>query len=111
MRFGFIHQRPRWTVVGRDDYVIAPIIVDVSGSQAATHPFPGEDLAGLRGDVYKLLTLRIPQEQRRLSVMEMRLANLDGVHHVRLGDEKILPTIIIVIQESHSPCRMQQCNG
>ncbi len=60
-------------------------------------------LKGFSGDNSREMSVYVAQQQRRLEIAQVRRRFLDGIHHVRLRNEQVFPTVIVVIEEVRAP--------
>src|SRR5207249_8309283 len=89
-------------VVGGNDGVETAVVIDVANGHAAAQPRLAENDARCSGNVDELFT-GVAQKKHGFAVMEIGIADLDGVKIVALGDQEILPTVIVVVEEAYAP--------
>src|SRR5689334_7571323 len=89
-------------VVGGDYGVEAAVVVQVADCHATTEPRLAKNGAGGGGDVNELFA-GVAEKKHRLAVVQIGVAELDGVEVVALGDEQVFPAVVVVIQEADAP--------
>src|SRR5437762_6225331 len=102
LRGRFVAKDVDRAVVGGNDGVETAIVIDVADGHAAAQPRLAEDGAGCTRNVDKIFA-GVAQKKHGFAVMEIGIAELDGVKIVALGDQEILPTVIVVVEEAYAP--------
>src|SRR5579859_2239283 len=85
-----------------DDNIDVAVVIEIAKSSTTSGPRALKDITCGRGDVDELV-LCILQEQRRLQRAQMRLRDFDVVHHMRVGDEDFLGSVVIVVEGLNTP--------
>ena len=93
--------------IAHDDIDIA-IVVNVAKSCAAARPI---SLKSLSSDHPDKVARDIAEQQRRLEISQVRRGLFDRVHHMRLGDKKVLPSVVVVIEQMRAPAGKSQCGA
>src|SRR5271165_1949280 len=92
-------------VVGGYHRVQSPVIINVADGQPSPNPCFLKHLSSLRGNIHETLS-SVSGEHHWFLVTKVWKSKLNRIQVVSLGDEEILPTIVVVIQESHAPTGM-----
>src|ERR1700687_609116 len=85
--------------------VQSSVIIDVADSQSPPHPRLLKNLARLLRNIHETFA-GVSGKDHGLSVSKVWKGELDRIQIVSLGDEQILPTIVIVVQKTHAPTGM-----
>ena len=93
-------------IVLRHDGVDAPIIIYIPPSHSPPHPGLVDDVPRLRGDIYKALS-GVMRQKHRLFIPKLREIQLKCVQVMPLSDEQILSPIVVIIEKSNAPTRVQ----
>src|SRR4029077_15227972 len=83
----------------------AAIVVNIADSHAAGHPGLVKNSTGVPRNVGEIAA-HIAEEQHRLAVVKGGIIQLNSVEIMSLGDEKIFPAIIVIVEEAHPPAGM-----
>src|SRR6266566_339863 len=102
LRGRVVAQDVNGSFVGGDDGVHATVVVDVAGRQAPAYPGLMEHTTGIAGAVDEALT-GVSRQEDWFVVMKIGILQLDSVEVVALGDEKILPAVVVVVHETNAP--------
>src|SRR5215469_11729838 len=94
-------------VIGGYDSVKPAGIVEIADCHPPCDPGLLEYAARVRRSIYKTMS-GIAQEQHGFAIAQIRIGQLDGIEVMPLGDEKVLPAIIIVVEKSETPSRVRQ---
>src|SRR3979411_1180195 len=93
-----IMQNVQRAVIRRHHSVQSPVIIDVADSQSPPHPRFLKNLARLFRNIRETVA-GISGKDHWFPVSKVWKGQLDRVQIVSLGDEQILPTIVIVVQK------------
>ena len=85
-------------IVAVDDDVHPAIVVQVPKRHPASRARLPE-IGSRIGRHIDELSFDVPHEQRWFQIAQMRLSELNVIHHMPLADEQILPAIVVVIEE------------
>src|SRR5262249_33750896 len=97
-------------IIGGYDGVKPAVIVEIADCHSPCDPGLMEYAARLRRNIYKTMP-GIAHEQHRFAIAQIRIGQLDGIEVMPLGDEKVLPAIVIVVEKSQPPSRVRQSYG
>src|SRR5438105_10482531 len=92
-------------IVAVDDDIHPAIVVQVPKRDSSSRARWSEPRLQISRHIDEL-SLDVPHEQRWFQIAQMRLCELNVIHHMPLADEQILPAIVVVIEELRSPARM-----
>src|SRR5260370_39197281 len=85
-----------------DEYIQASVVIEIANCEAAGRIIALKGGAGLIGNVDKLASLLVKQEQRLL-VLHLQRVIFDHVIGMAVGEEQIDEAVIIVIEKFQSP--------
>src|SRR5882762_113452 len=88
--------------------VHASVVVQISDRHSPCYPRLLKYRPRLRGHVDKTLA-RIPRQQHRFAVSQIRGRHLHGIQIVPLRNQQVLPSVVVVVQEPNPPARV--CQG
>jgi len=106
-----IHQDVERTAIFRDNGIHIAIVVDVARRHSATDPALLKQRAGNGGNIDEVLPVDVPRHQEMFPVVDLREGEIDIVEIVSLGDQQVLPSIVVVVGKSNAPAGMQQCHA
>src|SRR5215469_15310071 len=95
------------SVIGGYDGIKPAVIVEIADCHPPCDPGLLEYAARLRRSIYKTMS-GIAQEQHRFAIVQIRICQLDGIEVMPLGDEKVLPAVVIVVKKPETPSRVRQ---
>ena len=90
------------TVAVRDHNINVSVIVQIAESRPAAGPDLIENCSGSGRDIHKFLS-GLFQQQWLLHIAQVRLGQLNVVHHMPVGQKKVLTTVVVVIKNTHTP--------
>jgi hypothetical protein len=96
--------------VGAHDCIDAAVVVQIASGHTTPHPTFLEQFSRDRRNVDETLA-RIPRQEHGLTVMDVGAQFVDVVRVMTLRDKKILPSVVVIIKESHSPTRVRLGHG
>ena len=91
-----------WTIAIRDHNINVSVIVQIAKSRAPAGPDLIENCSGSGRDIHKFLS-GLFQQQWLLHIAQVRLGQLNVVHHMPVGQKKVLTTVVVVIKNTHTP--------
>src|SRR5207302_489908 len=91
-----------------DNHINVAVIVDVTKGGAASSPGLLKYLASAH--FFEMAGLVMNQE-RRLQISQVASGLLDRIHDMRLGNEKILPAVVVIIEKTRTPARKRQARS
>src|SRR5258708_37635125 len=89
----------RRAAIGHEEDVESTVVIDVGVGGAPCDFRSGEGAPNFIRDLFKLAVPEIAEQVRRLSVADALLYTLDLVFDVAVGDEDVLPAVVIVVEE------------
>src|SRR6266404_3471459 len=95
---GAVEEQHGRTAESRQNNIHKTVVVDVAEGRAARGN--GSSHAGIGAFE---MTIIIQREQRQFLVSQRSVDLLDVVEYVALGDEKILPAVVVEIFQAHAP--------
>ena len=75
------------------------VVVDVAIRRGPRHFRRRKDIAHLRRDFRELSAAKIAKQVRRLGITHALLHPLDLIFNMAVGDENILPAVVVVIEK------------
>src|SRR5579864_6791918 len=90
------------TVIGGNHRVQATIVVDIAESHAAPYPRLVENAAPGSRNIRKF-SFCIANQNGWLTIAQIGSGQSNIVHVVSLGDQQVLPAIVVDVHESKSP--------
>src|SRR5437762_8171231 len=103
-------ERSERSFIGADACVHPTIIVDSPDRHATPYPGSSETVARLCRDIFKTVA-GIPCQQHGFAVAEVWIGQFDRVQVVSLGNEKISPSVIVIVQEPNAPSRVRHAHA
>ena len=101
------HRRLR---VAIDRQIEKTVVVEISRRRAARRPGNREIRPGFGGYVDKP-GLRIAHQSQRFEIADIRLRQLDVVHHMTLRHEDVLAAVVVVVEKLGAPARVQRADS
>src|SRR5579872_748784 len=98
-------------MIGRDEQIQIPVMVDIGVGGAASHDRPVEIGAHLRRHVLEFALTQIVKQQRRLLVLNLRLDAADLLLDVPVGGEDIGIAVQVVIEKEDAERECQQAGS
>src|ERR1700722_4144423 len=105
----FVAKDVSGAIVGGNHGVDTTIIVQVTGSQSAADPGLLKDFSGTGGHVHKAVPV-IAEQEKRLAIAEIGIAELDSVEIVALGNQEVLPAVIVVVEKNGNPAGVRHAD-
>src|SRR6185503_8387156 len=86
----------------RNQHIEIAVVVKIASGHAPPGKVPVENLAGLRADIFEIVT-GILKHQERLFVLHAFGAHLNKIIRMAVDKEEVRITIVVVIEETQSP--------
>src|SRR5207245_8643139 len=83
-----------------DHDVDIPVVVQIAEGGAPACPYRVEHRPGIHGAEP---AGEVPEQQWRLQILQIGRRAFDGVHHVTLCNEQVLPSVVIVVEQAGAP--------
>src|SRR5271165_2370055 len=97
-----------WPAIGRNQEIDKAVIVDIAIRRATSDLWTCECLAHLSGDFFKLAGANVAEQVGRFRVAHSLLNALDFILDMPIGNEDVLPTVIVVINEEAAEAQCYQ---
>src|ERR1700676_823154 len=89
----------RRAAIGHEEDVESTVVIDVGVGGAPCDFRSGEGAPNFIRDLFKLAVPELAEQVRRLRVADALLYALDLIFDVAVGDEDVLPAVVIVVEE------------
>src|SRR6266550_7426972 len=96
-----VAQQGGWPIQVVDDYVDIAIVVEVPNGAAASQILESNGWSGFRGNVLEMTVPKIAIQNPRLLVGDVEFLVHDLRVDVAIGNEEVLPPIVIKIEEAY----------
>src|SRR4051812_37686459 len=109
VRVGLIADNIRGTIICCNYYVDATIIIQIAACKASPYPCLLKHVPSIRRRINKAFAVVVQQHQW-LAITKLRITELDRIEIMTLGDDQVLPAVVVVVEETSTPTGVQHAD-